>query len=284
MVGSGQQEPEAGAVRRVRVLVVEDNPVNQQVALRTLERMGYAVDLANDGEAGVEAVATGVYALVLMDCRMPGMDGYAATAAIRLRQGAGPRTPVIAMTADATDADRDRCLAAGMDDYVTKPFRYSDLEATLRRWALLTGPATGEDPEVVHGTSGTVALDEAVVEQVRALAGKAGAEVVNRLAALFSADTPERLAALRQAAVDGDGNRLMDVAHSLKGSAASLGAGAMVALCRELEELGRSGRLENVEETVARIELLYPRVAEAVAALAPAVRAAPGASYRAPGP
>jgi CheY-like chemotaxis protein len=133
--------PERPAARgegqgRPRVLVADDSPVNREVARRTLARMGYEVGLAADGAAAVEAVATGAFAAVLMDCQMPGMDGYEATAAIRRREAEGGRgrTPVIAMTASASQADREGCLAAGMDDHISKPFEYAALEAVLARW------------------------------------------------------------------------------------------------------------------------------------------------------
>jgi CheY-like chemotaxis protein len=131
---NGHRPAEAGEARP-RVLVADDSPVNQEVARRTLERMGYEVGIAANGAAAVEAAATGSYAAVLMDCQMPGMDGYEATKAIREREGDGRHTPVIAMTASDLEADRRRCLAAGMDDYVAKPFEYEDLEAVLARWA-----------------------------------------------------------------------------------------------------------------------------------------------------
>ncbi|HET6203169.1 MAG TPA: PAS domain S-box protein [Planctomycetota bacterium] len=120
--------------RGVRVLLVEDDPVNQKVALALLRRLGAEAELAAEGRAAVAAVARTPYDLVLMDVQMPGMDGFEATAAIRTCEGAGRRTPIVAMTARAMKGDRERCLAAGMDDYLTKPVRAKDLEALLVRW------------------------------------------------------------------------------------------------------------------------------------------------------
>jgi CheY-like chemotaxis protein len=130
--------PEAGTPT---VLVVDDSEVNREVARRAVRRMGYEVAVVADGAAAVEAVAGGGYALVLMDCQMPGMDGYQATTAIRALEGAGRRTPVVAMTASVMEADRRRCLDAGMDDFVAKPWDYGALEAVIGRWAqpLVTG-------------------------------------------------------------------------------------------------------------------------------------------------
>jgi CheY-like chemotaxis protein len=124
-----------------RVLLVEDNKVNQTVALAFLSALGYEADVAVDGLAALDAIEARSYDAVLMDCQMPRMDGYEATREIRRREGAGPRTPIVAMTASAMQSDRDRCLAEGMDDHVPKPVRRDALAAVLSRW--IDGPATG---------------------------------------------------------------------------------------------------------------------------------------------
>jgi CheY-like chemotaxis protein len=122
------------AVLAPRILVVEDNPINQQVALRILSRLGYRADLATNGAEAAAAVATGEYAAVLMDCQMPEMDGYAATRRIRQAEPVGTRLPIVALTAPVQPEDRRRCLAAGVDDYLTKPIRAWDLAGALDRW------------------------------------------------------------------------------------------------------------------------------------------------------
>jgi CheY-like chemotaxis protein len=119
---------------RPRLLVVEDNAVNQVVAVKILERLGWRADVAGNGLEAVDAVALAPYAAILMDCQMPEMDGYEATVVIRKREPKGRRVPVIAMTANALPGDRERCLAAGMDDYVTKPLKRDEVEAALSRW------------------------------------------------------------------------------------------------------------------------------------------------------
>ena len=138
LVGRALVEPRDDALAPTppdtRILVAEDNAVNQTVARRTLESLGYDVDVVSDGVAAVDAVSGKSYALVLMDCQMPGLDGYEATRAIRSLPDAAARTPIVAMTASALDGDRQRCLDAGMDDYVTKPFDTERLADCVTRW------------------------------------------------------------------------------------------------------------------------------------------------------
>jgi len=117
-----------------RILIVDDNPVNQLVAMRAVHNIGYDTSVAASGEAAIEAMESTCFDLVLMDCQMPGMDGYQTTAEIRRREDPRRRIPIVAMTANHVEGDQERCVAAGMDDYLTKPLRMSVLGRTLQRW------------------------------------------------------------------------------------------------------------------------------------------------------
>ncbi len=131
------------------MLVAEDNPTNQAVAVRWLERLGFEAEVASDGEAALEALAGRRFAAVLMDCQMPRLDGYEATRELRRREGDERRTPVIAMTAHAMKGNRERCLEAGMDDYLAKPVRPDTLRVTLERW--VPPGASGDAPPPADG-------------------------------------------------------------------------------------------------------------------------------------
>ena len=125
------------AIASTMLLIAEDNPINQKLAIMQVRKLGYQAEAVADGHEALTAMETGRYALVLMDCQMPRMDGFSATVAIRQRELAGQHVPIIAMTANAMEGDRERCLAAGMDDYVAKPVRLAELSAVLARWTEL---------------------------------------------------------------------------------------------------------------------------------------------------
>ncbi|MEO6203826.1 MAG: response regulator [Mycobacteriales bacterium] len=209
------------AVRGTRLLLAEDNPVNQKVAQLTLQRLGYDVDVVSDGEQALAALASASYDAVLMDCQMPVMDGFAATQELRLREAAGRHTPVIALTASAMASDRERCLEAGMDDYVSKPIRSEDLAVVLQRWVV--------DP-------GQQVLDSAVLAGLQEL----GSGVVAEVLGLYLVDADVRLAALRSAT---DPESTLAAAHALHGGSGEVGAKRVQALAAELEMRAREGQL-----------------------------------------
>lgn len=212
------------------ILVVEDNEVNQLVARSMVAKLGYEADVVADGSEAVAATAATEYAAVLMDCHMPVMDGFEATKAIRARHDGRRRLPVIAMTAGALDEDRERCLAAGMDDYLTKPVDVDKLERVLSRWI----------PETSKEGGGTV-LDPARLETLRDLGPADGLGLLPAAAQAFRQDIQPSLEALRHALDNGSRDTFRHVAHKLKGAAANIGAARAARMCEELERSSSSG-------------------------------------------
>jgi CheY-like chemotaxis protein len=239
---------------RGRVLVVEDNPVNQLVAEGVLAKLGYLVDVAANGHEALQALELTAYSAVLMDCHMPEMDGYEATGEIRRREGVSRHTPIIAMTAGVMSEDRARCIAAGMDDFVSKPVDVGVLSAVLTRWAASGGSTQASTgPESMDGGRGLVPrqggdpLDRDRLEALRQLGPEDGWGLLSAIVGAFLDEIPARLSALRAAVQSGGGGPLAQAAHQLKGSASNVGVPAVAQLCQELEDAGGSGAPPPVE-------------------------------------
>ncbi|MEP7124885.1 MAG: ATP-binding protein [Byssovorax sp.] len=258
---------------RPRLLLVEDNAVNQRVGVVMAEKRGYQVDVAANGLEAIDAVLRGGYVVVLMDCQMPKLDGYSATAEIRRREGT-PRTPIIAMTADAGPGAREKCLACGMDDYLSKPMAGDELDRLLRKWAPLSGSGprsrrADPAPEVAPVSSSPIrrptpitrapAVDPAALEKLRAMR-QGDSDLVLEVIDLFLQETPDRLVSLRDGLTRGDLPLISRVAHTIRGSAGHLGAKALAALCARVEEKARQGvpfnnafALSSIEEEIGRV-------------------------------
>jgi two-component system sensor histidine kinase/response regulator len=229
---------EARLARRPRILVAEDHEINQRVTVGILERLGYRADVVANGQEAVEAIARTPYGLVLMDCQMPGMDGYEAATAIRHREGAGHRLPIIALTADASDGARERCVVAGMDDLVPKPLDRDRLRAALRRW-LPDGPheremldAASEAERQGVPTERLAATLE--LESLRAVVGTDQSKLRQYLD-LFASSTATLLEQILPAIRERDAGTVSRLAHSLKGTCANVGAQQMALLATALE-------------------------------------------------
>jgi CheY-like chemotaxis protein/HPt (histidine-containing phosphotransfer) domain-containing protein len=256
-------DPQMCQCHPLHILLAEDNVVNQKVALRILERMGYRADVAANGLEVLEALERQSYDVVLMDVQMPEMDGVEATRRICEQWPEERRPRIVAMTAHAMQGDRERYLAVGMDDYISKPVRVEELVEALRQCQPLT-PRTDETraaPETVPqvtaaGLSAVSAIDSAVLEDFRAVMGEAALELIG----LFLGDASKLLASLREAVARGEAEELQRAAHTLKSSSASLGAMVLSTLCRELEAMGRAGTLEGAAEKVSQVEAEYQRV------------------------
>ena len=246
---------------RPRLLVVEDNPVNQLVALGILETLGYAADTADDGLEALEVWKRGSYAAVLMDVQMPRMDGYAATRALREleEEHEHDRVPVIAMTAAAVEGEREKCLAAGMDDFLTKPVNPDALGAMLRRW--LSGEHTPHAALPRQTTRRDGALDLERLDMLRDL-DPGSTTYLDKAIGNFVARVPESVHAIRTAARSHDHEALTYSAHRLKGSALNLGLPAVGHLAYELEMLGDTGTTNGAAELVEDLEEALTRAVE----------------------
>jgi CheY-like chemotaxis protein len=260
---------EMNTAHRPHLLLAEDNPVNQKVAARMLERLGYRVDVAQNGLEALEALERNRYAAVLMDVQMPRMDGHEATAEIRRREreaAGGRHIPIIAMTANAMQGDREKALAAGMDDYLAKPVRQESLEEVLGRWTSREDGALPDDgvPEAPETPpeNGSV-LDPEVLANLRDLGD---AELLAELAGMFFDDASSRLEELRGAIGTGDAAGVGRVAHTLKGSSGNMGATRMSAICAELQDIGGSGDLSRAAGLLEGLEEEFGRVRPALEA------------------
>ncbi|HEX2740957.1 MAG TPA: response regulator, partial [Rubrobacter sp.] len=245
---------------RGHVLVAEDNPVNQKVAVKLLEKLGFRADVVANGLEAVEAVEHIPYSAVLMDVQMPEMDGYAATREIRRRQSGKDRTPIIAMTANAMQDDREKAIEAGMDDYVPKPVKPEQLEATLQR-CISTAEDEAIDPEASIGRDAEGnSLDRSILDGLRGLQQEGEPDIVNELISLFLTEVPSKLVALREAVAAGDAGTVERVSRALEENSANMGAVKLEALCTELEAMARSGDLAAAQALIPRLEEELGRV------------------------
>ncbi|MEW7850361.1 response regulator [Massilia aurea] len=282
-VQPGRAKP--GSDKRARrVLLAEDNPVNVEVARAMLESLGLETGCAKNGQEALRAVHEGSWDAVLMDCQMPVMDGFAATGEIRRheREMGRPRAlPVIAITANALQGDREACLAAGMDDYLSKPFTQQQLAAVIGRWIslpLLSEREHGDEPAVEVAPAmplpapptspragpGSAHINRAALDNIRALSRDDGDALVHKVIAAYVGDTPRQLHALRQALGEGDAESVRRVAHGLKSASANVGAAHLSSLCRELEQLGRNGNVDSGGPLLSDLEREFRSVRQSL--------------------
>ncbi len=229
------------SARKLRILVAEDNTVNQVVVIRALQKMGHTPVLAQNGKEALAFASAEKFDLVFMDVQMPEMDGLAATAAIReSEKNSGTHLPIFAMTAHAMKGDRERCLDAGMDGYITKPMRFSDIEQTLAGLARM--PVTpAKPPTEAASWNRAEALDRIGGDE----------ELLRDLCHIFLEESPKLLQRLQQAVAAGDTDGVMRAAHSLKGEAGYLGADGTSQAARQLEEMGHNKDLSRAVDTLA---------------------------------
>jgi PAS domain S-box-containing protein len=258
--------------KRGLILVAEDNVLNQKVILRQLQEMGHSVDAVANGVEVLEALKRIPYEVILMDCQMPELDGYAATSEIRRREGEAKHTPIIAMTAHVMKEDRDKCLAAGMDDFLSKPVRVARLEEVLDHWLSQAGGNQGEPEEVasqpVDDTARSVAApvmekstDPVDLEIFTEVAGR-GVQRQRDLADRYLLQASSQFAKLDAAIQTGSAAEVKRIAHSVAGSSAMCGMVNLVPLLRELERLGHENKLADAAATYARAQEEFGRIKE----------------------
>jgi len=247
----------------LRILLAEDHLVNQKLALFLLEKLGYRADVAANGLEVLEALHRQPYDVVLMDVQMPEMDGLEASRRICQDWSPEERPWIIAMTANAMQGDREQCLAAGMDDYLSKPIKVEALVEALQRCPSRCQPPS---PEQGSKSADHPAVDTRVLQELQALLGDNGAALVGELIDCYLEDSPKLLQAMATAIAQTDGETLRRAAHTLKSSSADQGAILLSGLCKELEDIGRTGTLTGAAAKVAQAETEYERVQAALRA------------------
>ena len=262
----------------LRILLAEDNPVNQRVAMGLLKQIGYTAIVTNNGLEAVHALAGthdgSEYEVVLMDIQMPEMDGLEATREIRRRWPDGPRRPyIIAMTANAMTGDREKCLEAGMDDYISKPVKANRLKTALEQCcelraavaAVATYPALNGS-SAYHAATAPATLNRDSLDALKSLQSEGDDGFLKEMIELFLADTPVRFAEMATAlAADQQGDFVRSV-HSIKGASANFGADDLHELCAQVEQMGRNGQMHHTVEEVAAIHAEFERVRVALLA------------------
>ena len=252
-----------------RLLLVEDNPINQALALAQLDGLGFEIELANNGAEALAACERADFELILMDCQMPVMDGFEASRRILAARNGRKAIPIVAMTANAMPGDRERCLEAGMVDFLAKPYRLSALLAIVARWVDLPGAAIGEAvpgpaPAADLPAPALPAILELAVLDALAAGHSSGTDLLRKLAELFRGEGRKQLDSLHQAWRSGDRVTATRAAHTLKSSSAALGALRLSELCRQIEHALRADATDAID---ARIDDASRAFAAALAAM-----------------
>src|ERR1017187_9816358 len=252
-----------GVRQRMRVLIAEDNAFNQKVVLRQVREMGFGADAVANGLEALKALNIIPYDLVLMDCQMPEMDGYACAAEIRRQEVDGGHLPIIAMTAHVMKIDRDKCLAVGMDDFLRKPVRVAHLESVLTRWLAPSATAATAEAFVPPPNSPDTLSPSPPVDwgTFSELAGR-DATRLQELSERYLQQTAEQFAKLRDAIATGAAPDVKRIAHSAAGSSAMCGMSTMVALLRDLERMGEMGQLGEAPRVYSQVKDEQARIAQ----------------------
>ena len=251
-----------------RVLVVEDQPLNREVAVGILSSLGIEAATANDGEQALKLLASERFDIVLMDCEMPIMDGYSATRSLRAREGHDQHLPVIALTADATDAGRAACLEAGMDDYLPKPFRREVLHAMLLRWlsgaastsAIAAAPISTGLPAAAPAAPEGPMLDSATLNALRSLPRNGSKDMLTHIGELYLLDSQRLVRSIEESLHAQNAQALAHAAHAWRSYNGNVGAHGLATLCRELEVNARTGDFAQARALYTQIVAMHGRV------------------------
>lgn len=246
-----------------KVLLAEDNPVNQEVAKAMLAKLGLDTVIAHDGKQALDLIQNNQYDLILMDCQMPNMDGFEATA--HIRQQFGTTHTIIALTANATEDDRKRCLAGGMNDFLSKPYSIDQLRQKIQQWLSKekNNPMNAVKSEIVEPapeTNATPALNPIWLGQIRELDTTGGDVLLHKILHAFLESATSNMRQLEQAIVNGDADSLRQSAHALKSSSGNIGAENLSALLKQLEADGRTGELAHAETLQESLWQQYQQV------------------------
>jgi CheY-like chemotaxis protein/HPt (histidine-containing phosphotransfer) domain-containing protein len=251
------------ARRNVRILLAEDNPINQKVARVMLNKLGYRADVVANGLEAVEALCRTPYDLVLMDCQMPEMDGLEATRRIRdAASGAlNPRVPIIAMTANAMQGDKERCLEAGMDDYLSKPVQPKELAELIDRWHSRAAKGFSARKAMSEETPSSVQVDEDIFRESELLERLMDdRELARTIVEEFLSDVPLQVRKLGDYLSEKDATGVGHQAHTIKGAAANMGAHALREAAFQLEMSGKEDRLADALDLLPRLESEFKRL------------------------
>ena len=263
-IGAVALGPSAGnfavkRAKRLRILVAEDNVVNQKVVARMIEKLGYAADIVGNGIEAVNAVSHLPYDIVLMDCQMPEMDGFEATCRIRAMAGLLRHPHIVAMTANALQGDKEKCLAGGMDDYIAKPIRQDELTGAIDRCLSRTKVAQQNSAKA---TTNVQLVDDSALQELHALVSEDEPDFVEQLLRIFMIETPGRIETIRRAAGMSDSRGVRETAHLLKGTCKQLGLIAMSEICQKLEDQGRSDGMQGCVEWMSNLEHIFSETKE----------------------
>jgi CheY-like chemotaxis protein/HPt (histidine-containing phosphotransfer) domain-containing protein len=260
--------------RALRVLVAEDNLINQEVCSGMLTKLKVQATVVSDGLQVLRENERNPFDIIFMDCQMPGMDGYEATRQIRRSKGPGSQTIIIAMTADALQGSREKCLQAGMDDYIAKPFKQTELHEALTKWAnVLRGLQENPPSDATNSQTPTAESEQLIdierIEEINRINSQSRASLLGRVVKHFRDDSPLKIAAIREGVKHRDATAVRRVAHALRGGSAQVGAVVVAKLCEHIELLANDESLDGADQFIDALELSLTKAVAQLQTLVP---------------